>query len=207
MFHGTRQILGQLVFTVQAQQALRFKYKDLHNENLTTMTFIDKYCSHQEEPSAICFPGKHNKEAIPLFAYQVIRNYTGKDLPNVFTTTQRLKKEGVLYCNETKQDYTRNSDFCKFKDETPPYKVGSIQFFVVNPPFVILKQFSTEPFSPAIRSPRRTSIKDHVLLTPLIACKIQQEEMMRALPIENIMMKCIVCANVIFTLPNTYEHH
>ena len=39
MFHGTREILGQLVFTVKNQQSLALKYKLLHDENHTVMDF------------------------------------------------------------------------------------------------------------------------------------------------------------------------
>ena len=40
MFHGTCQILDQLVFSVKAQQSLSFKSKLLDSENHVTMEFV-----------------------------------------------------------------------------------------------------------------------------------------------------------------------
>ena len=43
MFHGTSQILGQLVFTVKARQSLALKYSVLHSENRTVLDFLGQY--------------------------------------------------------------------------------------------------------------------------------------------------------------------
>ena len=58
MFHGTRQILGQLVFTVKAQQALAFQYNFLSNESHVTMNFIDQYVRHQKQSPGHIFLGR-----------------------------------------------------------------------------------------------------------------------------------------------------
>ena len=58
MFDGTRQILGQLVFTVKAQQALAFQYNFMNNESHVTMNFIDQYVWQQKQSPGHIFLGR-----------------------------------------------------------------------------------------------------------------------------------------------------
>ena len=66
MFHGTRQILGQLVFSVKAQQSLSFQCKFLNGENRTTMDFIQQYAAQHPKVSSsgVVFLGGRKRDPL-----------------------------------------------------------------------------------------------------------------------------------------------
>ena len=67
MFHGTRQILGQLVFTVKTQQSLVLKYKLLHSENRMVLNFQVSTSSSRSNMQSMSLL-EEGKES--LFLYQ-----------------------------------------------------------------------------------------------------------------------------------------
>ena len=158
MFHGTREILGQLVFTVKTQQSLALKYKLLHGENHTVMDFLGRYIRQQKQHTGYIFVGRRKRKSLPLGMYTAVKEYTGLNVPNSFETVESLKKDGVLFRVE-KQQYTRCSSFCTYMDGENE-NIGSIQAFVVNPPLVILHPYRQQTFVAANRSSRRTSIQN-----------------------------------------------
>ena len=111
MFRGTRQILGQLVFTVKAQQALAFQYNFLSNESHVTMNFIDQYVRHQKQSPGHIFLGRRKKKCLLSSMYEAIKEYTGLNMSNSFQTTEYLQKDGVLF-RINQEGYARCSSFC-----------------------------------------------------------------------------------------------
>ena len=105
MFHGTREILGQLVFTVKTQQSLALKYKLLHGENHTVMDFLGRYIRQQKQHTGYIFVGRRKRKSLPLGMYAAVKEYTGLNVPNSFETVESLKKDGVLFC--VKKNSTR----------------------------------------------------------------------------------------------------
>ena len=207
MFHGTRQILGQLVFTVKAEQALAFQYKLLSDEGHVTMNFINQYVRHQKESPAHLFVGRRKKKSLSSSTYEAVKEYTGLNLPNLFETAEMLKKDGVLFRTE-KEGYTRCSSFCTFMDGTfTSEKIGNIQSFIVNPPLVILKLYRKQIFVPAVRPSRRSSIRNCTDLAQPLSYHVEDLSLIQVLSIKCLQTKCIFSSGVVFRLPNFYEHH
>ena len=105
MFRGTSQILGQLVFSVKAQQSLAIKHKILKSENRTVMDFLGQYIRQQIQPQNQIFV-ERRKRALPISMYTAVKEYTGLNLPN--TSVDRLDSVCVLTidCIEAKCIYS-----------------------------------------------------------------------------------------------------
>ncbi len=152
MFHGTRQILGQLVFTVKIQQSLALKHKLLHGESHTVVAFLGRYIRQQKQHIGHVFVGRRKKKSLPLDMYTAVVEYTGHNVPNSFETAESLRKDGVLFRVE-QQRYTRCSSFCTYMDGENE-NIGSIQAFIVNPPLVILYPYRQQNFVAASQGER-----------------------------------------------------
>ena len=129
MFHGTRQILSQLVFSVKAQQSLSFKVKTLDDENQATMDFVQNYTTHHQPTSnGIVFLGRRKRRALPPSQYSVLAQYfnPGHCPVNSFETTEQIKKEHIYYRTE-QDDRAKCSSFCKYSDMHGDLNIGSIQ--------------------------------------------------------------------------------
>ena len=112
MFHGTRQILGQLVFMVKTQQSLALKYKLLHTENRMVMNFLGQYIRQQKQHAEYVL-----LEEGRVYSSINVHSSQGLSMPNTFETAESLSKDGVLFRTE-QEGYTRCSSFCTYVDST-----------------------------------------------------------------------------------------
>ena len=210
MFHGTRQILGQLVFSIKAQQSLSFKCKLLNGEDRTTMDFIQQYAAQHPKGSSsgVVFLGRRKREPLSSLQYQALIEYTGCRVPNIFETCEQIKK-GHVYYRAEQNDRAKCSSVCTYADVHGDTHVGSIQKFIVNQSVVLITRYRRTKYCPAERPPRRPSIKEHIdsISSSLTGYEIQNLQQLTVVPIENIVSKCALSLTVVFCLPNNYEHH
>ena len=206
-FHGTRQILGQLVFTVKTQQSLALKHKLLHGENHMVMDFLGRYIRQQKQHADHVFVGRRKKKSLPLPMYTAVKEYMGLNLPNLFETAESFKKDGVLFRTE-QECYTRCSSFCTYMDGADNSEnIGSVQAFIVNPPLVILHPYRQQNFVAASRSSRRTSIRNCTNLVHSMSFSVDKLESLCVLSVDCLKSKCVYSSGVIFRVPNFFEHH
>ena len=207
MFHGTRQILGQLVFTVKTQQSLALKYKLLHSENRMVMNFLGRYIRQQKQHAECVFVGRRKRKCIPLSMYTAVKEYTGLNMPNTFETAESLRKDGVLFRTE-QEGFARCSSFCTYVDSTHACEnIGSIQAFIVTPPLAILHPYRQQRFIVASRPSRRISIRNCTNLIHSISYSVDKLESVCVVSIDCLKAKCIYSSGVVFRLPNFFEHH
>ena len=209
MFHGTRQILGQLVFSIKAQQSLSFKSKFLEDENVATKTFVHQYATqHTNTYSNLVFLGRQKREPLSCSQHQLLIGYLGHHTANVFKTSEQIRKHGIFFRTE-QADRARCSSFCVYKDSHGEQQLGSIQRFIVEPSVVIMMKYSATKYCSALRPPRRQLIKDCIdsIGSSLIAIKVKSLHSLVVVPIENIIYKCAISLDVVFRIPNHFEHH
>ena len=101
MFHGTCQILDQLVFSFKAQQSLFFKSKLLDSENHVTMEFVRQYTTQHSIVSSdgIAFFGRQKGGPLVSSHYSVLTQYLSQrhQTANIFETAEQIKKGHVYY--------------------------------------------------------------------------------------------------------------
>jgi len=215
MFHGTRQILNQLVFSAKAQQLLTFRIKALQNDSYSTLSFIQQFTTNHQISStsnpSIVFIGRQRRGPISRLQSQLVVSYLGQQIDNSFSVSEQITKDHVYFRTE-QADRTRCSSFCIYKDINGERRIGSIQNFVVDHSIAIIVKYDGSPYSPAQRLPRRPPIRQCIdlitrTLSQTTATEIRNLNSMTIIPIKDIICKCVVSQNVVFCIPNNYEHH
>lgn len=137
MFHEMSQILGQLVYTVKAQQSLALTYKLLHSENHIVTDFLGQYIRQWKQHAEHVFIRRRERRALPL---SVHGNQGLTCL--IYLKLQKAWRKMVCFSIRGKRGYTRCNSFYTYVDSVHASEnIGSIQAFVVNPPLVILHPY------------------------------------------------------------------
>ena len=137
--------------------------------------------------------------------------YLGHNTDNSFSTSDQIAKDHVYFRTE-QADKARCSSFCIYENLEAERHIGSIQNFVVDYSLAIIMKYDASPYSPTQIGPRRQPIRQCIqLITSTLsqthATTIKNLHSMTIVPIQNIISKCIVSENVLFCIPNNYEHH
>ena len=91
MFHGTQQVLDQLVFSVKAEHALFFKTRNLVNESEASKVFFSKYLRlHQDKNQ---FKGTSKRVVLPQRIHKAIESFTNRSLTNNHNIVSKLRKK------------------------------------------------------------------------------------------------------------------
>ena len=125
----------------------------------------------------------------------------------VLKLLNRSKKN--TFTSTEQDDRAKCSSFCKYSDMHGDLNIGSIQAFLVNPPLAIIARYCTTKYCPAVRPPRRPSIKRCIdsIHSSIAALKITNSHQLLVVPIDCITSKCVVSNHVAFSMPNHHEHH
>ena len=119
LFHGTRQVLDQLVFSVKAEQSLFFQTKKLKNESEATTQFFSKYIRFHGSTAKL--EGKCKRVVLPRKIHQAIEDYAGKRLTNYHQIVSRLRRNpsSVIHSEYfAKKLRVHDSSVCCFRDIT-----------------------------------------------------------------------------------------
>ena len=163
LFHGTRQVLDQLIFSVKADQSLFFKVQNLPKHEAAYFT--------QDYPANPCFTGmrfegKNKKKKLPDNVHKKIEEYLGRRLANMHHISSRLRKGPVLLFSEYFCKKTRSHDSCVCSYENNHGEVCYARIFIIeisNKLAVATPYISSGPFlGSKVRVARETRLKELV---------------------------------------------
>ena len=204
-FHGTRQVLQQLVFTTILKQRLRFEKEDGSSEkhqvdeHTYVLGKIQRHRLLHEEKVAIseCTEICHVAE----------QSY-------VQVAGRLLRESTIYYSCLHGRDSSRNNRVCQYATDDE-IGVAEIDFFIVTPkPFVMLKTYapSHTTILNSIRPPRLHHENIH-LLSKRILCVNSDVRTLIVVPFSCLTKKAVFIKarngqpDIISILPNLYEHH
>ena len=209
-YHGTRNVLKQLVFTVMLKQWLPF----VSGQRAHAITEVGNMTRIDEHTYAI---GRITKKKLNQTEKAALHVYGLLDVPDEVSVVGRILKNHVLlHSCLHKTDGTRNNRVCEFIDGTE-HVVGEIDFFILwSTPLAMLKVAVKLDSTFSIRSSRLHSFdtSTNQYLKQFIAIEAAQSNdcTRRATPL-SLLKKCVYIpvrheqSDFIVTIPNHYEHH
>lgn len=108
LFHGSRQVLDQLVFYVTAGQSLFFQAKNATDSEKNHFSFFSLPIATSR------FEGKVQRVVLPVCIHQEIEKYTGRKLSNHHHLSSRYRNLTTVFSSEyfLKQERSRDSSVC-----------------------------------------------------------------------------------------------
>ena len=213
-FHGTRQIVDQLVFCVKAEQSLYFQIK---NQPTVAMDFLSSY--NKDYNSSLHFEGKSKKVPLPKAIHDALQNFTGGVLNGQRIVVSRLRKNCIVFQSEffVNQNRVTDSSVCSFRKCNGEVGLARILVFdaalkvAVIRPYQVLSE--TVPNLRVARTQnlktacQKISLKDYFsVVTPL------PNSSLIVLPITDILSPCVSISlpqskEILVFIPNDYELH
>ena len=219
MFHGTRQVLDQLVFSVKAEQSLFFQTKKLKNESEATTQFFSKYIRFHGSTAKL--EGKCKRVVLPRKIHQAIEDYAGKRLTNYHQIVSRLRRNpsSVIHSEYfAKKLRVHDSSVCCFRDITG--EVGFARILVFESTYSIaiaIPYVTAEHFLENIRGPRNPELR---LLYQQLRSRFKKIFLVMSLqrsnlivfPISSILNICVSLklfnnCDLLVLFPNNIEYH
>ena len=199
-FHGTRNVLPQLV------RNLRFHQSVLDQE-------------HRAENHGNGIRGRVKRHELCAEFLEALREGNFSTVNSTFVVFPRYKQNGVLYCSFKSSKQLRNSSVCKFKRADGTTEFGSIHCFCycAKRPVAIISVYDN--IRDAFEGVQSATIAglNSFLLTSSCVFKVQKQTVppknFLAVPVSSFLTKCVHIPimskpyDFIVVMPNSYEHH
>ena len=214
LFHGTRQVLDQLVFSIKAEQSLLFKTYKL-NERETAY-----FPQGSKSSTGWRFEGKSKKVELANNIHKKIEECIGRKLHNHHHLISRFRCGSSLFQSEyfSKKSRLRDSCVCSFRHSDGGICYARILLFdAVHNIAVVNPYASSAILLGGLRVPRQLKMrqlsqqllefqKDNFLVVS------PDESVLLAIPVCNIINSCVYikCMNdceIIISVPNNNEFH
>lgn len=216
-FHGTKQIVDQLVFSVKAEQSLYFQIQNHTVENHTAAAFLSSYTRHYN--SLPSFEGKCKKVVVPELILDALQKYSGETLNRQRNIASRLRMNSAVFQSNyfTKQTQVTDSSVCSFL--TPQNKIGLGRILVFDTmlkvavihPYLVSHEHILGSLRKA-RIPQLYTASQNISLSNFFAV-VTQLPLSRVIviPILKILQTwvCIrlLSREILVLIPNNYEQH
>ena len=126
MFHGTRQIVDQLVFFVKVEQSLYFQIK---NQHTLAVDFLASY--NRDYNSSLSFEGKSKRVTVPEAIHDALVSFNGGPLSQQRIVVSRLRNNCIVFQSEffLKQNRVIDSSVCSFQKKDRKIGLARILLF------------------------------------------------------------------------------
>ena len=225
IYHGTRNITAQMSFHLLLKQSLPHKLKELcKDESDSTREYLEsliqgKRKSMQSIGAGIYSIGKvysaelteHEENALSLIGISVSSRFIHR--------FDRLFLNGTIYhCNSYGRETNSCNTLCMYRATDGSIKYGALASFCRSPgldPFCFVNCLISTGITPItkLRPPRSLDIRRQMVdshLRQFAAISVDQQETIAAVPIHNLLKKCIrlgINRNYIIPVPNAFEVH
>ena len=190
MFHGTKQIVDQLVFCVKAEQSLYFQIRNQH----TAVDFSASY--NRDYNSLLSFEGKSKRVTLPQAIHDALESFTNTTLNRQRIIVSRLRKHTIFQSEFfLKRNRVTDSSVCSFRKNDEEIGFARILIFDAALKAAVLRpyQVSSEavwnlriPRTPDLQAAcQQISFKDFFsVVTPLLSLIV--------VPITDIINQCVL---------------
>ena len=205
-YHGTRQVLQQLVFTAMLKQQLHFREASNEHESRHLLG---------EHTYAL---GKIRTHELSSDDKQALRELPEtRDLAEhsrLQVAGRILRDSTIFYSRLHKTDGAKNNRICQFMFDGDK-GLAEIDFFIIaSEPFVMLRayQLSSNSFMDTIRSSRLHS-ENTALLSNYVSYIERNAMTQKVVPLSALVKKAVYIkvrggnSDIVSVLPNLYEHH
>lgn len=213
-FHGTRQILDQLVFSIKAEQSLFFQIKE-HSAEVSD-SFLSSYNNHYE--SRVCFEGKSKKVVLSTKIHDVLQRFTGTVLHKHRNVVSRLRINHIVLHSEyfLKQNRVSDSCVCSFQNSQGELSFARILVFDASLKIAVAYLYVPsvqKSLVETLRKPRKPQLQhlQDKLKFENYFHLVSTSNSLIAIPITNIINVCVYLkiqnTEIICLLPNNNEFH
>ena len=138
LFHGTRQVLDQLVFYVTAHQCLFFQ-----TQKLIVASEKDYFHSFRHSGTAdCCFEGRSHKVSLPNDLHAAIQLFVGQSIPNEHLLSSKFRKGSILFSSMFfTHEKSRDSSVCIYQQGNGEVMIGRIQIFDIHHKVAVLTRY------------------------------------------------------------------
>ena len=221
MFHGTGQVIDQLVFCVKAEQSLYFQVRNGDTDNTSVANFLSKYKDRRYDTTS-CFLGKSKKVVLPNAVHDALQRYTGTTLENERNIVSRLRKNGIVFESEyfLKSSRVTDSCVCRFSTRDGGDGIGRILLFDANLKVAVVRLYVIAHDASVVSSLRRptnsalqTVCQRMSGLNSFFSVVQLPGSALFVVSITEILNACVSVktsttdAEIIVSIPNDYEMH
>lgn len=159
LFHGTRQILDQLVFYVTAHRSRCFQTRLLRAEH--ERCYFSQFDSNSSV-SGYCFEGKSHKVSLPLELHTIVECFVNHEIINTHTFSSKFRNGRTLYSGKfLSQEKSCNSSVCFFEAMNGEIKIGCIKLFHIDFKLAIITPFNVNGrFLSSLRPSRNDKVAE-----------------------------------------------
>ncbi len=221
MFHGTGQVLDQLVFCVKAEQSLYFQVRN--DTDTAVDNFLSKYKDRRYDTTS-CFLGKSKKVVLPNAVHTALQRYTGTTLENERNIVSRLKKNGIVFESEyfLKSSRVTDSCVCRFSTRDGGNRIGRIMLFDANLKVPVVRSYAIAHDASVVsslRKPTNSALQtvcqrmSGLNLFFSVIASFPGSAVIRVVSITDILNACVAVKisttdeETIVSIPNDYEMH
>lgn len=211
LFHGTRQILDQLVFYVTAHRSLCFQTRLLCAEH--ERCYFSQF-DYDSSVSGYSFEGKSHKVSLPLELHAIVECFVTHKVINTHTLSSKFRKGCTLYsCKYFSQEKSRNSSVCFF-EANGEIKIGCIKLFHIDFKLALITPFNViGRFLSSLRPSRNETVAEECgkLRSMGIFFVVEDTNTQLAIPLHTILESCILLEinneKIVVKSPNEFEFH